>query len=213
MASHDLKSPIRNISSFLNLIKRRLKNHDDQDIHEYIEFATNSAYQMNNLIQDILEYSRINSLENREQQNINLNELISGIQENMEEQLKKRNAIIIVDKLPTIFFNPEYIYILFENLIENGILYNESPIPAISVFSKNDGDFIKIIIKDNGMGIADEHKEQVFEMFKRLHTQVKYKGSGIGLAICKKIVEQMKGTIHVEDSKNGGCTFIIRLPI
>jgi len=213
VASHDLKSPIRNISSFLTLIKRKLKDHEDKSIHEYIEFATDSTAQMNHLIQDILDYSRINNLDKGDSEIINLNHVISGVEENLGHLIQKQNALIVKEELPHIKCNPEYIYLLFENIMKNGLLYNESHIPALKIKGERKAKYFEIHILDNGIGVAKEHQEQIFEMFKRLHTQVKYKGSGIGLAVSKKIIELMEGNISIESEEHQGSTFIIRLPL
>lgn len=210
IASHDLKSPLRNITSFLGLIQRKLKNHEDNDLHDYLKYVRNSATQMNYLIQDILEYSKVGY--RGEYTKVDLKEIIEEAKVNLKADLENKSAQITYSGLPTIFANRIQMILLFQNLIENGIKYNEKATPTIEIKNEVTEEYNIIRIKDNGIGIAKEHQAKVFEMFKRLHTQVDYQGSGIGLAICKKIVQQHHGKIEIESQVGKGTTFFIKLP-
>jgi len=212
IASHDLKSPIRNINSFLNLIQRKIKDHPEKDIHEYLKFATNSATQMQHLVDDILEYSSISKKEEG-YSNVNLNRIVSLAANNLNPFISKKKGKIKKGELLIIYANQDQMILVFQHLIENGFFYNTSSAPVVELHyielpDKSHG----IIISDNGIGISEEHFDKVFEMFKRLHTQVEYKGSGIGLAICKKIIELHDGIISIQSEVEKGSTFYIKLP-
>jgi len=213
VASHDLKTPLRNINSFLQLLRRRLRANDNlsEDVNEYIEFASNNARQMHFLIQDILEYSQLNQ-EGVQYGEIQLNETIEQIKNNIKSYIKDENAVIEVDELPTIQGNESQITLLFKNLIENGIKYNEELSPRIQIKCEEYPTEFLISVIDNGIGIEQEYSSKIFEMFTRLHNQGHYQGSGIGLAICQKIANHHGGFIELESKINQGSTFKIHLP-
>jgi len=210
IASHDLKSPLRNITSFMNLIQRKLKDYPDESIHEYLGFATSSAKQMHFLVNDILEYSRLGN-NKIELHDVNLNETMTTIQQRIQSSIEAHQAVIKVEKLPIIRANDTQMLLLFQNLIENGIKYNKSKQPVIEVKSAQKDNQLIISVSDNGDGIPSEFKEKVFEMFQRLHSQEEAQGSGIGLAICKKIVEQHGGKLWFESQEEVGTTFFVEI--
>jgi len=211
IASHDLKSPLRNINSFMNLIQRKLKNYPDESVHEYLNFATSSAKQMHFLVNDILEYSKLGD-KKIELHQVNLNETIRKVTQSIQTTIAEKNAIIEIDDLPLIEANETQMTLLFQNLIENGIKYNKSKPPKIEVINQSDNDKHLIIIKDNGIGIAEEYQQKVFEMFQRLHGQQEEQGSGIGLAICMKIAEQHGGKLWLTSEVGNGSEFFVELP-
>jgi signal transduction histidine kinase len=212
IASHDMKAPLRNIISFLSLIERKLKNHEDSDIHEFINFASSNARYMHTLVQDILEFSKISKVD-EQLESVDLNELLLDLKNEFSTYILERNAVINIANLPIIHANKTQIYQLFQNLIENGIKYNESPIPTVNITVAKENKRLKIAFEDNGIGISEEFHEQIFEMFKRLHNNSIYQGTGIGLAICKKIMEIHQGDIHVLSNENKGSTFILGFPM
>lgn len=211
VASHDLKTPLRNINSFLNLIQRKLRKGKTDSIEEYLEFATLNAKRMHTLIEDILEFSRFNNGESSFE-NKDLNEVINMAIVNIDNVIQEKQAAIEVQNLPTIYCNEIQMISLFQNLIENGIKYNESQHPKIEILCKNEPLEYLIYIKDNGIGIEDAYQEKVFDMFYRLHTQEKYQGTGIGLSTCKKVVTYHGGHITLSSKIGEGSTFIIRIP-
>ena len=212
IASHDMKAPLRNIISFLGLIERKLKKHEDNDIHEFIHFASSNARYMHSLVQDILEYSKISKI-NEVFEPVDLNEILGAIKSDFFEYILERNATINFEKLPVINANKTQIYQLFQNIIENGIKYNENPVPTINITVTKENERLKIAFNDNGIGISNEFHQQIFEMFKRLHNNTVYQGTGIGLAICKKIMEIHQGDIQVLSNENEGSTFILDFPL
>ncbi len=211
VASHDLKTPLRNINSFLNLIQRKLNQGKTDEINEYLEFARINAQRMHGLIQDVLEFSQVNR-DNSSFSKIDLNEVLNQAILNLQDLIIEKNVIIEKQILPDLFCNKSQIISLFQNLIENGIKYNESPSPKIKIKYLDNVSEHKIFVSDNGIGIEKEYLDKVFEMFYRLHNQGEYVGTGIGLASCRKIVTYHGGTISIESTLDEGSTFCIALP-
>ncbi len=210
IASHDLKSPLRNIVSFLNLFERRYAKTLDDTGKEYLQYVSDSAQQMHSLIEDILEYSRTTNRELKSEV-IDLNELLASIKMQLKGTPKYEHAIIYFPKLPIIKGDETLLHQLFQNMIENGLKYNESIQPEVLIYHKHRGHEHSFSIEDNGIGMDPKYKDQVFEMFKRLHNKEKYEGTGIGLAICKRIIEEYKGEIEVESEIGKGTTLRFKL--
>lgn len=210
IASHDLKSPLRNINSFVNLIERRLDLKKDPKLLKYLKFVTNSVSYMYSLIQDILEYSTLNHEKKIREQEVNLNSTIERIKETLAAQIEE-GAHIKADPLPTLFANSSLLFQLFFNLIENGLKYNQHPTPEVKIRVYKEADFYQFSISDNGIGIDPKFNEQIFEMFSRLHVQTTYEGTGIGLAICKKIVHLYDGKIWMESELGKGTSFFFTI--
>ena len=211
IASHDLKTPLRTISSFLSLIKRRIKPYNNPELEDLLSFASNGAKQMNNLIEDVLEFSKINTAEMRQEQ-VDLDKTLQSVLYNIDGFLQEKNGKVEYGKMPIIAGNSGYLHQLFQNLIVNGVKYNENTQPEVYIDYELKDATHQFMIKDNGIGIDEEYRELIFEMFKRLHTSDKYEGTGIGLALCKKIVEQHGGRIWVENSDEKGSCFCFTLP-
>lgn len=213
IASHDLKEPLRNIMSFAKLVERRLPEEvkKNEDIAEYLSYIFNNTIQMHSLIEDVLEYSRINNIK-VQKENVDLNSLVVQATKMLSSTIQDRNVEIKVGTLPEVFANGSKLFIVIKNLIENGIKYNNSFIPKIWIQSRSVGDMYEISIIDNGIGIAPEFKDQIFDMFKRLHNREEYQGSGLGLSICQKIVNTFGGQIWVESEAGKGSKFMFTLP-
>ncbi len=213
VASHDLKTPLRNINSFLTLAKRRLDTLglEDSEIIEFMNFATTSARQMHSLIEDILAYSRLNA-QKMESGAVDLNLILGRATFNLEQLIEEKHGSIIQDQLPVIKGSESQMILLFQNLIENAIKYNESDQPALRVLCEQDEEKVRLIFQDNGIGIEKQYTEKIFNMFTRLHSVGEYLGSGIGLAICQKIVAHVDGRIWVESEAGMGSTFFVELP-
>ncbi|MGZ4116306.1 MAG: sensor histidine kinase, partial [Bacteroidia bacterium] len=205
VASHDLQEPLRMISSYVQLIKERYTDGLDQDAKDFIGFAIDGANRMRNLIQSLLEYSRVNRVKPFEQ--IDTNELLKEVLQNLKDKIKEHNALIKIEKLPDIFGDNVLIGQLFQNLIENAIKFKGTEDPQITISCKTNINEFLFSVKDNGIGIPKEYSERIFIILQRLHTIEKYPGTGIGLAICKKIVERHGGKIWVESEVNKGSTF------
>lgn len=213
IASHDLKTPLRNVTSFLNLIQLRIqRNYNDPTIEEYLEFAVNGARQMNQLIVDVLEFSKLGPENTTTSKLVRLNDCIRLAIQNLKPFIEAKNAKVKIDHLPQIIADDSRMLQLFQNLIENGIKYNESATPEVTIRCTEQHNTYHIIIEDNGIGFREEYSTQIFEMFRRLHTTSEYTGTGIGLAICKKIVLELGGHIRVNSVEGTGSSFTIELP-
>nr|MBX2874040.1 tetratricopeptide repeat protein [Saprospiraceae bacterium] len=205
IASHDLKEPLRNIASFSSLIERKLDDPAERtQIGEYLDFIKQNAYQMNQLIRDVLEYSRVESGRKDQPKETNLAELIGQVKQSILTDIKEKNVRI---NLPVEEVNfsvvPSQLFLVFKNLISNGIKYNNKEEKIIDVSYLDQGSHHQFCIGDNGIGIAPQYQEQVFEMFKRLHSRQEYQGTGLGLAICKKIITNLGGDIWYESTDAG----------
>ena len=213
IASHDLKSPLRNIVSFLGLCNKRLKEKKYEKIEEYITFATDNAKQMYTLVQDVLEYSKVNnqSMTGWEKE-VDLNEILANVIYNIDSDIRQKNAEVQTCPLPVVKGSKVHLLQLFQNLISNGIKYNANELPKVQLSHEENMDEHIIRVEDNGIGIETQYHEKVFDMFKRLHTQSNYSGTGLGLSICKKVIQDMKGRIWLESEPGIGTTFFVSIP-
>ena len=213
VASHDMKEPLRNIGNFTQLLHRRYHHLMDEDGKEFIDYIIKGVKSMNLLIDDLLSYSRVNS-EDYDLESADKETVISSIKYNVNKALKERNATLTIKKFPdTIRVNKTMCVQLFQNLIINGIKFTPSDIrPQIVIDTLDKGEYWQFSVQDNGIGIAPEYHERIFILFKKLHNKTEYKGTGIGLSICKKIVEKHGGKIWVESEKGRGATFYFTIP-
>ncbi|MGQ0829316.1 MAG: MASE1 domain-containing protein [Bacteroidota bacterium] len=205
VASHDLQEPLRMVNSYVQLLASRYKDKLDKDANDFIEFAVDGSTRMRTLIQSLLEYSRVNRIKPFEK--IDVNEIINEVMHDLKDSIEKTHAIIKVDKLPVITGDAVLIGQLFQNLIFNAIKFKGPHDPEIIISGKKQNREYLFSIKDNGIGIQKEYSEKIFVIFQRLHSKEKYPGTGIGLAICKKIVERHGGKIWVESELGKGTTF------
>lgn len=213
ITSHDLKEPVKNIQSFASILKKKIANSQElkKDI-KLVEVIDYSAQRMSTMIDAILKFSKIDHQE-LSMEKIDLDPLVEEFKDTYRALLKSKSAVVNYTDLPVIKGNKLLLSLLFQNLIENGIKYNKSSKPVIQIFANIENDFVKISIKDNGIGIEKEFQKKIFEPFKRLHSRGKYEGTGLGLSICKKIVEAHSGEIWVETNEETGSTFMLHLPL
>lgn len=216
MASHDLQEPLRKIRTFADRLNTNYASNLDADGIKYLKRIEYSAEKMQNLIQDILTFSKItNALDNYDE--VDLNSLLTEILNEVNMETPNGSIKIIKGKLPTIYSNRLLMSTLFQNLLNNAIKYRrvdvEHEIKIYSEFEENapDNKYYRIFVEDNGIGFDQKYSDQIFKMFTRLH-QTNTEGNGIGLALCKKIVETHQGFISVRSKENEGTTFIISLP-
>lgn len=225
MASHDLQEPLRKIRMFSDRLALRYSDLMDDDGRTNIQRIHKAAERMQNLITDILTFSKI-SVDTPSFVDADMNVLISEVLVELDEEIKSRNAKVIVENLPTLSVNPSLIKPLFHNLIGNALKYSKkdtTPVVKISseISAQLNGKatpgvspkYCRIFIQDNGIGFDQKYAEEIFGMFKRLHHNSEFQGTGIGLALCKKIVEQHKGYISARSKVNEGSTFIVSLPV
>jgi signal transduction histidine kinase len=223
MASHDLQEPLRKIRMFSDRLQLKYQNILDDDGKTNISRIQKAAERMQNLITDILTFSKI-AVDKAAFIETNLNQVIDEVLVDLDEEVKTKHAKMQIDQLPMLTVNPGLMKPLFQNLIGNALKYSKKDIePVIRIThelnmlngkSKDGRDrYCKIIIQDNGIGFDQKYAEEIFGMFKRLHHNTEFQGTGIGLALCKKIVEQHKGYISARSKINEGSTFIISLPL
>ena len=211
IASHDLKSPLRTINSFIGLIERDIKRKKYDALPERLEFVKTGAKQMNKLVEDILEISILNNPDKKKKKRVNLNLVAEKVCANLKEDIQAKNAFLKIDKLPYYTCDEAEFSLLFQNMIQNGIKYNDSPKPEIKISSQTIDNQLIISFEDNGIGIEEEYHEQIFQFFKRLHTSDKYDGTGLGLGLCKKIVNSYDGYIQVFSETGKGSIFQVIL--
>ena len=211
VVSHDLKAPLRSIRSFGGFIMEDNADQLDEDGKEYLNRIITAATHMDDLISDLLLLSRVGR-RFTEPEEVNLNEIIDGIKEDIYTIIEEKGALINVSKLPTVYTQKTWIRQLFMNLITNGLKFNESGNPIIDIqIEENSREYI-FSVADNGIGISPEYHEKIFQLFERLHTNVEYEGTGAGLTICMKIVEDFGGKLWVESEEEQGSTFYFTFP-
>ncbi len=212
IASHDLQGPLRTIASYLRLIEQRSADKLDNDGLEFIRFSIDAAKRMQKIIQDLLNYSRITSTP-RPFQETDLHELTENVIRILESGIRARNAKVeIQGKLPTLIAQPVLLNQLIQNLIDNGVKFSRREQPSVVISYSEDSREYKISISDNGIGIKDEYADKIFNIFQRLHTENEFPGTGIGLAICKKIVQIHQGQIDFKSEPGKGTTFFFTIP-
>jgi signal transduction histidine kinase len=211
IASHDLKEPLRNIISFVQLLSKRYKGRLDQDADEYIEFAVNSAQRMYDLINDLMVFSSLSGKEAKFSL-VPAKAVCEDAINNLRESIKENKAEITVDNLPEVQCDAIQLMEVFQNLIGNAIKFHRpGAIPKVMVTAEEDGNYWRFAVSDNGIGVASS-KQDIFEIFRRLHTVSEYPGTGIGLAICKSVVQRHQGRIWFESVPGVGTTFYFTLP-
>ncbi len=212
IASHDLKAPLRGIVSFAQLFERKNKTKFDNLDFEYFNFIKTNASQSVRLIDDLLNYAKIDK-NLGDPVEVDLAYSVEVATMNLRAIIEDKNAEIICNNLPTLMGHSSLFSQLLQNLIGNGLKYNKSPKPIIQIgMTQSDNNDRIFWVKDNGIGIAPEHQPKVFAMFHRLHGQSEYDGTGIGLAFCSRIVEAYGGQIWLESEVGIGSTFFFTLP-
>ncbi|HEY2722715.1 MAG TPA: ATP-binding protein, partial [Chitinophagaceae bacterium] len=210
VASHDLQEPLRTMTSFLKLFKRRTTTLDEKS-KAYIEFAEAGAERMKKLILDLLDFSRVTTM-SEEPGLVNCNELFRQCQDDLALIIKEKQAKIIVHQLPSLKGMPSRLKQVFQNLLNNALKYNDSNQPSVELGCTDKKYFWEFYMKDNGIGIDQKDLARIFIIFQQLHEKGKYQGTGIGLAIVKKIIEKHGGKIWVNSIPGEGSTFYFSLP-
>jgi len=206
VSSHDLQEPLRMIASYLQLLERKYKGKLDSKADKYINFSVDGATRMQNLIDDLLAFSRVTT-HAQEFKSTDLESIYKEVILNLEVSIKENNALISHDPLPVVMADKTQISQVIQNLISNAIKFRSKNQPKINIsVTKEDNQWL-FAIQDNGIGIDPKHSDRIFEVFKRLHKKRDYPGTGIGLAICKKIIERHGGRIWVESELGRGSIF------
>lgn len=213
LASHDLKEPLRTIGAYSGLLKQKYTSKIDEKGRDYFSHIEEGVKRMYRLIDSLLNYSS-NKEADLEIVEIDLNELISDVLKDLDEIIKNQNVIVELQPLVKIYGDEAQLGMLFSNLIKNGIKFNESASKLIHVsLEKLTESYVTIAVKDNGIGISKSNYDEIFTIFKRLNNKSKYEGSGIGLALCRKIVERHNGKLTLNSKVNDGTSFYVTLPV
>ncbi|MBN1430169.1 MAG: substrate-binding domain-containing protein [Anaerolineae bacterium] len=211
IASHDLQEPLRMVSSYLQLIEKRYKDKLDDDAREFIEYAVDGASRMKRMIDALLAYSRLTT-GRQPLDPTDCGQILAQAISNLKVAIQEANALITHDPLPTIMVDGTQLLMVFQNLISNAAKFHAERRPHIHISARQSGDEWIFSVCDNGIGIAPENIERLFVIFGRLHSQADYPGTGIGLAMCKKVVERHGGHIWVESQPGEGATFFFSIP-
>ena len=214
VASHDLKEPLRMINSYTMLLKRRYNDMLDETGQEFMFFVTDAAKRMNVLLDDLLNYSRVGKSGAMDSM-VDVNDVLLIVRSNLSKSLEEENGEIQINQnnIPTILSNHTQLVQLFQNIISNALKFRGERDPIVKVDCELKAGQHVFSVKDNGIGIAPEHQDRVFEMFKRLHTRDEYEGTGIGLSTCKKIVQKHNGELWLESEYGVGATFYFSIPV
>jgi PAS domain S-box-containing protein len=211
VASHDLQEPLRMVASYTQLLERRYKDQLDDTAREFIAFAVDGANRMQRLINDLLAYSRVQTRAG-EPELVELSHVLGQARANLATAIEESGALVTNDGLPAVMADPAQLLSVLQNLIGNAVKFHGEEPPHVHVSARERDGEVEISVRDNGIGIRKEHQERIFLIFQRLHNRKEYPGTGIGLALCKRIVERHGGRIWVESEEGGGATFTFTLP-
>jgi len=206
IAAHDLQEPLNTVTGFVELLNEQYKGRLDKKADKYLQFITKASSRMRFLIRGLLDYARIGR--ERKLSMVDCNKLVTEIQYDFAFSIAETNTTFIIDKLPQVYGCELELSILFQNLISNAIKFRKEGIaPQIKISSEKEGNYWKFSVQDNGIGLAEEHKKKIFIIYQQLNARTEYKGFGLGLAYCQKIVELHGGKIWVDSVPNEGSTF------
>ncbi len=211
VASHDLQEPLRTVVSFSQLLERRLANRTETEIHELLGFIIEGGVRMQAMIQDLLVFSRVVT-GGRTPEPTSAGEVVADVQKSLSASIERTGAQVRVERLPIVLCDPSQLHQVFLNLIGNAIKYRREEPPIIEISAERRGDEWVFSVRDNGIGIEPRDHDRVFEIFQRLHTREEYEGTGIGLAVVRRIVERHGGRCWLESTPGVGSTFFFSLP-
>ena len=211
VASHDLQEPLRMVISYLTLLESRYSDKLDDRGKEYLRFAVDGGARARDLIRDLLEYSRVGS-NGRRMRRTDMEAVLDKVCVNLKVQIQDEGAVLTRGPLPTIVADDNNMAALLQNLISNAIKFHGPEAPAVVIACADERDRWVFSVRDNGIGIDQKYQDRIFQIFQRLHTRDEYPGTGIGLAICKKIVERHGGRIWLDSAAGRGSTFYFSIP-
>jgi PAS domain S-box-containing protein len=212
IASHDLQEPLRMVASYTQLLAKRYKGRLDSDADEFIAYAVDGSTRMQALIQDLLAYSRAGT-DGKAHRKISSESVLNEALKNLRATIEENGAVVTHDSLPVLTTDDMQLAQVFQNLVGNAIKYHSAEVPHVHITARKSADNAWIFsVRDNGLGIDPQYFERIFILFQRLHGREEFKGTGIGLAICKKILERLGGRIWVESQLGKGSTFYFALP-
>jgi light-regulated signal transduction histidine kinase (bacteriophytochrome) len=211
VASHDLQEPLRMVGSYTQLLSRRYKGKLDADADEFIAFAVDGVTRMQRLINDLLQYSRVGT-KGKEPEPTDSAAVLERALANLGMAIEDNKATVTHDPLPVVMADDRQLEQLFQNLVGNAIKFHGNEPPRIHIRAERSNGCWMFAVKDNGIGIEPQYFDRIFQVFQRLHTMKEYAGTGIGLAVCKKIVERHGGRIWLESEPGKGTSFLFTLP-
>lgn len=211
-ASHDLRAPLRGITGFAQILQRRYAGKLDAPADEFLQYIVQSAADMQKLIDALLAFSRVGRV-GGEFETVDMGRVLERVLAQLRSVIEERGAIVTHDPMPTLFGSQIELGQLLQNLLSNAIKFQPGPAPKVHVGLTREGDSWHFVVADQGIGIGAEHQSRVFQIFQRLHPPDQYEGTGIGLAICKKIVQHHGGRIWLESEVDKGTRFHFSLPI
>ncbi|MCF7853347.1 MAG: HAMP domain-containing protein [Candidatus Pacebacteria bacterium] len=211
VASHDLQEPLRMVNSYVQLLARRYEGKLDEDADKYIGFAVDGATRMQALINDLLTYSRVGTRA-KPLKLVDCNSIVDQALKNLELTIREAGADITCDSMPAVHADSGQLVQVFQNLVANAVKFRGDTPPRIHIGVEDDGDTWRFSVQDNGIGIEPKYANRIFAIFQRLHSRTEFSGTGIGLAVCKKIVERHGGTIWLDTTYSDGTRFYFTLP-
>lgn len=212
VASHDLQEPLRMVASYLQLLERRYRDRLDDDAREFIGFAVDGARRMQQLINDLLNFSRVGT-RGGEFEECDIRLVIDGVLRTLRFALQDSDAKVETGPMPVVWADPVQMGQLFQNLISNALKFHGDQPPHIQISARQEADMWQFTVQDNGIGFDPEYQQRIFTIFQRLHSREEYPGTGIGLAICRKIVERHNGRIWAQSRSGQGSRFHFTLPV
>jgi light-regulated signal transduction histidine kinase (bacteriophytochrome) len=211
VASHDLQEPLRMVASYTQLLAQRYRDRLDADAHDFIAYAADGATRMQSLINDLLAYSRVGT-RGEPLRPADSDTICEEAIRNLQAAIEESGAVVARNPLPRVVADATQLRQLLQNLISNALKFRSPEPPRVHISAERNGSDWRFSVRDNGIGIDPEHAQRIFVLFQRLHNRAEYPGTGIGLAICKKIVERHGGRIWVESEPGNGATFSFTLP-
>ncbi len=211
VASHDLQEPLRMVSSYTQLLADRYKGRLDERADKYIEYAVDGAVRMQRLINDLLDFSRVGTRA-MPIETTDCNAVLKEALGNLAAMIDEHRAIITHEALPSVHADASQLVLVFQNLISNAVKFHGVDLPNVHVSAQDQGPEWVFSIKDNGLGIDQKYADKIFLLFQRLHTRQEYPGTGMGLAICKRIIQRHGGRLWFESVPGGGSTFFFTIP-
>jgi light-regulated signal transduction histidine kinase (bacteriophytochrome) len=212
VASHDLQEPLRMVATYTQLLAERYRGKLDSQAEKYIHYAVDGAKRMQTLIQDLLAFSRVGRQDTK-MAPVDCNLILQQALESLQVSIRESGAVLTYGRLPKVIGNSSQLLQVFSNLIANAIKFRGRDKPKVHIGTATQAGEYLFSVRDNGIGIAPENAQEVFVIFRRLHTRGEYPGNGIGLAMCRKIVEQHGGKIWVTSREGHGSTFTFTLPV
>ncbi|MEA5471107.1 ATP-binding protein [Spirulina sp. 06S082] len=211
VASHDLQEPLNLVSSYVQLLEMRYRDRLDEDAKEFINFAVDGVTHMQTLIDDLLTYSRVGT-QDKKFVKIEMEDIVNRACTNLQEKIQTNEVTIMRDRLPSVFGDRTQLIQVFQNLIGNAIKFRKEEKPLVQIRVEENEDHYLFSVRDNGIGIELQFSDRIFTIFQRLHSRDEYPGTGIGLALCKKIIERHEGTIWFDSELGKGSTFYFTIP-